>query len=264
MNYVCAAMIIRKLPRRTTESAVPVPRGRPSRRAHCRECGCRARSKCCARSSPATEWRGRASGRNKRLSCWRHYCPYIGFSKCYKTFPVSSSSTNALSLCYTYEIKTLSVGRLLVAVLSQPEVLFLDVAERAEQGWRSPHRLLDEGVGQSGDPAQPLRLTVQVHEERAALELLPERKQWDTSFYSNTIRLQSYKPPGFALISLVLERTELIILLSCVLRLLGLGDDSRYHQDKKQEQRSSRRAPHNYRLYPLCALEEERRWVYGR
>ena len=72
----------------------------------------------------------------------------------------------------THDVEALIVGCPDVAVaLGDREVALADVADGAHEDGRVAQRRLHEGVGQRRDPPQPLALTVQVHEEDAALEL---------------------------------------------------------------------------------------------
>ena len=72
----------------------------------------------------------------------------------------------------THDVEALIVGGPDVAVaLGDGEVALADVADGAHEDGRVAQRRLHEGVGQRRDPPQPLALTVQVHEEDAALEL---------------------------------------------------------------------------------------------
>jgi len=63
-----------------------------------------------------------------------------------------------------------------VAIASEHgEILLPDPVDGVHQNRRVPQRGFDEGIRQRGDPPQPLLLTVEVHEEDAALELVLPR-----------------------------------------------------------------------------------------
>ena len=76
----------------------------------------------------------------------------------------------------THNIEAFTLCAPLVAVASvHREVPLVDIVDGAHQNRGVPQRGFDEGVWQRGDPPQPLLLPVEVHEEDAALELVPPR-----------------------------------------------------------------------------------------